>query len=98
MRRQRPESGLIVGQSWWRGEILYTGLGIGLMLTLHPTAAFAYFDPNAGSMLFQLLSPVIFIAATVMLAVRGGIRSAIAAVRSVFTRARPGSADAQPEK
>jgi hypothetical protein len=83
---------------WWKGEILYTGLGIGVALALLPSAAFAYFDPNAGSMLFQLLSPVIFIAATVMLAVRGGIRSAIAAIRSVFTRARPGSADARPEK
>jgi hypothetical protein len=98
MRRQRPENGLIMVRPWWRGEILYASLGIGVALALLPTGAFAYFDPNAGSMLFQLLSPVIFIAATVMLAVRGGIRSAVAAIRSVFTRARPGSADAQPEK
>jgi|GEM_PF-4075182 hypothetical protein len=98
MNRQRAMNERTVGRSWRRGAALSAGLALGSGLAVFPSDAYAYFDPNAGSMLFQLLSPVIFIAASVMLAVRGGIRSALGAVRSVFKGNRTGSADVQPEK
>jgi hypothetical protein len=87
----------VFANRYWGTRVMRLILLLVVTTATFPSEAFAYFDPNAGGMLFQMLSPVIFIAATMMLAVRGGIRSVVNAVKSAARRLLPRSGDSQRE-
>ena len=82
---------------YWGIIVMRLVLLLAITAVAMPSEAFAYFDPNAGGMLFQMLSPVILIAATMMLAVRGGIRTAVNTMRSAARRLLHRSDDKQQE-
>ncbi len=68
-----------------RHRSLLTGVAasalLGLAFAFSATPALAYFDPNAGGFLFQILSPLIAMAAGAALFLR---RRAIASLRRLF--------------
>lgn len=87
----------ICTRRYWGTTVLRLVALLAISAVAMPSEAFAYFDPNAGGMLFQMLSPLILIGATMMLAVRGGIRAAVNAIRSAVRRLLPRSGGSRQE-
>jgi hypothetical protein len=59
------------------------------LLCLHPGTAWAYIDPNAGGMLFQLLAPVFAAAVGAWLFLRRWIAEAVRNLWHRLTGRRP---------